>query len=243
MKRFGLVLMGLVMSSSVWAASLTIDMYKTAPVGQQGASIGTIVAVDTQYGLLFMPHLHSLTPGIHGFHLHTNPSCADQGKAAGGHWDPGKTGMHLGPYDSEGELGDLPALTADAKGKVTLPVLAPRLKVSMLQGHSLMIHAGGDNYSDLPLQSGGGGARFTCGVVASNALVTQSSAIQDVDTNGDSSDKGADDGHSSDQQSGGSTSADSTSQATDSSSQSSDDASESESSSGSSADDSADSSQ
>ncbi len=248
MKRFGLVLMGLVMSSSVWAASLTIDMYKTAPVGQQGASIGTIVAVDTQYGLLFMPHLHSLTPGIHGFHLHTNPSCADQGKAAGGHWDPGKTGMHLGPYDSEGELGDLPALTADAKGKVTLPVLAPRLKVSMLQGHSLMIHARGDNYSDLPLPLGGGGARFACGVVASNALVTQSSAIQDVDTNGDSSDKGADDGHSSDQQSdadtsvaeggddssdqqsGGSTSADSTLQATDSSSQSSDVASSSESS-------------
>ena len=123
---------------------------------------------------------------------------------------------------------------------MTLPVLAPRLKVSMLQGHALVVHEGGDNYSDLPLPLGGGGARFACGVVASNALVTQNSAIHDVYTNGDSSDKGADDGNSSDQQSdadtsvaegnddssdqqsGGSTSADSTSQATDSSSQSSD---------------------
>ena len=247
MKRFGFILMGLVMSSSVLAASLTIDMYKTAPSGQQGASIGNIVAVDTEYGLLFIPHLHSLTPGIHGFHLHTNPSCADEGKAAGGHWDPGKTGMHLGPYDSEGELGDLPALSADAKGEVTLPVLAPRLKVSMLQGHSLMIHEGGDNYSDLPLPLGGGGARFACGVVASNALVTQSSAIQDVDTNGDSSNKGADDGSSvqhkdadsSILENDGDSSADSTSQATDSSSQSSDAVSTSESL----AEDSADTSQ
>ncbi|MBV54100.1 MAG: superoxide dismutase [Coxiellaceae bacterium] len=201
MKRLFAVLIGLSVCSIVSAASLSVNLYKTVPAGQQGASIGTIVAVDTEFGLLIIPHLHSLTPGIHGFHLHTNPSCADQGKAAGGHWDPGKTGMHLGPYDSEGELGDLPALTADAKGQVTLPVLAPRLKVAMLQGHALVVHEGGDNYSDLPLPLGGGGARFACGVVASNALVTQNSAIQDVDTHGDSSGKGADDGNSSDQHS------------------------------------------
>ncbi len=173
-------MVGLCLMSSVSAASLTVNLYKTVPSGQQGDSIGTVTAVDTQYGLLLIPHLKGLTPGIHGFHLHTNPSCADSGQAAGPHWDPANSGMHLGPYDPEGELGDLPALTAEANGNVSLPVLAPRLKVAMLQGHSLMVHAGGDNYSDVPEPLGGGGARIACGVIASNALVSQNTAVPDA---------------------------------------------------------------
>jgi Cu-Zn family superoxide dismutase len=50
-------------------------------------------------------------------------------------------------------------------GKATLPVLAPRLKVADIRGRSLMIHAGGDNYSDSPAPLGGGGDRVACGVV------------------------------------------------------------------------------
>jgi len=39
------------------------------------------------------------------------------------------------------------------------------LKVIDIKGRSLMIHAGGDNYSDMPVSLGGGGARVACGVV------------------------------------------------------------------------------
>jgi Cu-Zn family superoxide dismutase len=42
-----------------------------------------------------------------------------------------------------------------------------RLGVDDLRGHALMIHEGGDNYSDQPKPLGGGGARIACGVVAS----------------------------------------------------------------------------
>ena len=59
-----------------------------------------------------------------------------------------KTEHHLGPYNDKGHLGDLPAIYINADGSVTTPVLAPRLKVSDIIGHSLMIHNGGDNYSD-----------------------------------------------------------------------------------------------
>ncbi|NIY58922.1 superoxide dismutase family protein, partial [Francisella orientalis] len=34
-----------------------------------------------------------------------------------------------------------------------------------LEGHSLMIHEGGDNYSDTPKPLGGGGTRMWCGVI------------------------------------------------------------------------------
>jgi Cu-Zn family superoxide dismutase len=85
--------------------------------------------------------------------------------AAGGHFDPQKTGKHLGPY-ADGHLGDLPAIYVTADGMANYPVLAPRLKkISEIEGKALMVHAGGDNHSDHPQPLGGGGERFACGVV------------------------------------------------------------------------------
>ncbi|MBI5741497.1 MAG: superoxide dismutase family protein [Nitrospirae bacterium] len=137
-----------------------------------GKEIGTITATDTQYGLLLVPALSELTQGLHGFHVHQNAECGHgmkegkplAGLAAGGHYDPGNTGKHEGPYGN-GHLGDLPALFAGPDGKATLPVLAPRLKVSDIRDKSLMVHSSGDNYSDVPEKLGGGGARAACGVV------------------------------------------------------------------------------
>lgn len=153
--------------------TLTVKMNDALSSGT-GENIGEITVSETPYGLLFTPHLNGLTPGIHGFHVHTNPSCMPgmkDGKEvpalmAGGHLDPEKTGKHLGPYNDKGHLGDLPGLVVNADGTATYPLLAPRLKsLSELKGHSLMIHKGGDNYSDKPAPLGGGGARFACGVI------------------------------------------------------------------------------
>ena len=86
--------------------------------------------------------------------------------AAGGHFDPEKTEHHLGPYNATGHLGDLPVLSIDEKGEANIPVVAPRLKVSDIRGHSIMIHSGGDTYSDEPAL-GGGAMRMICGVIGS----------------------------------------------------------------------------
>ncbi len=149
----------------------TIEIHKLTADGL-GEFIGTIKVSETPYGTLFTPDLRNLTPGLHGFHLHTEGNCGPgerdgemvPGLAAGGHYDPADTGVHSGPY-GQGHLGDLPALYMDEKGRATHPVLAPRLKLTDLRGRSLMIHAGGDTYSDRPAPMGGGGARVACGVV------------------------------------------------------------------------------
>jgi Cu-Zn family superoxide dismutase len=153
--------------------SLSVSMNAVSADGI-GAPAGSITVTESSYGLVFTPDLQGLAPGVHGFHLHANPSC-DPGEkdgkkgaalAAGGHLDPAKTDKHGGPYVDTGHLGDLPALTVTADGKSSTAVLAPRLKhLSELKGHSLMIHAGGDNHSDHPEALGGGGARIVCGVV------------------------------------------------------------------------------
>ncbi|MBE2896935.1 superoxide dismutase family protein [Pasteurellaceae bacterium HPA106] len=136
--------------------------------------IGKVYISESKYGLVFTPELHDLTPGIHGFHIHQNPSCEAKekegklvaGLGAGGHWDPKNTGKHSTPWDDDGHLGDLPALAVDQEGHATNPVLAPRLHaLDEIKGHALMIHAHGDNHSDEPKPLGGGGARMACGVI------------------------------------------------------------------------------
>jgi superoxide dismutase, Cu-Zn family len=151
------------------AATMTIPMNLITDQGV-GAPIGNVRAEDTGGGLKLTPELAGLLPGPHGIHVHEQPSCGPgekdgkkAGLAAGDHWDPDHTGKHLGP-GGQGHKGDLPVLEVAPNGTATTPIAAPRLTVADLKGHALVIHQGGDNYSDQPQPMGGGGARIACGV-------------------------------------------------------------------------------
>jgi Cu-Zn family superoxide dismutase len=75
------------------------------------------------------------------------------------------TKMHMGPAGA-GHLGDLPFLTVGSDGTDRETLIAPHIAdVAALKGHSVMIHAGGDNYADTPKPLGGGGPRIACGVI------------------------------------------------------------------------------
>lgn len=154
------------LSLITYAKKITIYMFLT---NETHNKVGYIIASDTKYGLMFTPHLINLStilnPGRHGFHVHENYSCENKAMAAGGHLDPKKTGSHLGPYNYSGHLGDLPAIYINANGTATNSVIAPRLKIKDILGHSLVIHSGGDNYSDKPKLLGGGGSRVVCGII------------------------------------------------------------------------------
>ena len=142
------------------AMPVTVDISAT----DSGMALGSVLVEDTVNGARFAPDLTGLTVGEHGFHVHVNPDCGMAGQNAGGHYDPESTGRHEGP-NGNGHLGDLPTLTVAEDGTATVPVIAPRIRVSDLAGRSLMVHAGGDNYSDMPVPLGGGGARVACGVI------------------------------------------------------------------------------
>ena len=159
-------------ASGVSAAEVTVTMHAITADGV-GAIIGTVAFQDTSKGLKIWPNLSGLAKGRHGFHIHENADCGAQekdgklvvGLAAGGHFDPGNAGKHEGPKGM-GHLGDLPVLYADKEGRATRTSFAPRLKTSdLLEGRTIVIHAGGDNYLDQPAPLGGGGARVACGVV------------------------------------------------------------------------------
>jgi superoxide dismutase, Cu-Zn family len=154
------------------AATAVATVNSISAAGVDGP-LGTVTFTDTAGGLLITPKLSGLPPGKHGFHIHERGNCGpgmNQGKlaagfAAGGHYDPAHTKKHLGPLSTAGHRGDLPVLIVDNRGDATQAVTAPHLKVAEIRGRSIMIHAGGDNYSDTPAPLGGGGGRIGCGVI------------------------------------------------------------------------------
>jgi Cu-Zn family superoxide dismutase len=152
------------------AREMQVDLNKISETGV-GEKIGTVTIVDGPNGVSFKVAATKVPPGPHGFHLHETGDCApgmkdgkaQAGLAAGGHYDPGGTKTHKGPGGG-GHKGDLPALRADAKGTIKRTVTAPRLKADEIAGRALVVHEGGDTYSDHP-ESGGGKGRIACAVV------------------------------------------------------------------------------
>ena len=159
-------------AAPAWAASVKVPIALATAKGA-GETVGSVTLKDGKAGVSIALNLKGLPPGKHGFHVHANPSCdpaanpagamtAAQG--AGAHLDPGKTNSHLGP-DGMGHMGDLPLIEVAANGSAHQTLTTTRFKsVAQMKGHALMIHAGGDSYSDTP-PLGGGGGRMACGVV------------------------------------------------------------------------------
>lgn len=143
---------------------ISVAMHALLPTGV-GHRVGYVEIAQTREGLRFdarkLPDLrpYGVQPGPRGFHVHefadlTNPGC---------HYDPEHTKTHRGPFGM-GHRGDLPALYIGPGGRPTAVVTAPRLALHEIMGRSLIIHEGGDNYTDTP-KNGGGGRRALGGVI------------------------------------------------------------------------------
>jgi Cu-Zn family superoxide dismutase len=156
---------------SAIAAEIVVPMHRVSDKGVE-EKIGQITLIESAHGIQFNPELRELSHGVHGFHIHQNPSCEPNEKdgkmaaaeAAGGHYDPEHSQKHGGPW-GDGHKGDLPALYVSGSGTTTQPVMASQLTLRELPGRTIIIHAGGDNYSDYPEPLGGGGDRIACGVI------------------------------------------------------------------------------
>ena len=161
------------LSGGILAQEITVQMNAVNDTGY-AQPLGVVVISKTAHGLEFTPALSGLTPGEHGFHVHEYSSCdpaADEnGKlvaamAAGGHYDPEANNQHGSALNDEGHRGDLPVLVVDATGHANTAVNSVRLGIEDLPNRTLMLHAGGDNHSDIPVPMGGGGVRVACGLI------------------------------------------------------------------------------
>jgi Cu-Zn family superoxide dismutase len=109
--------------------------------------------------------LTGVPPGVHGFHIHDKGSCADNGNAAGGHFNPMNM-PHAAPEAQSHHAGDFGNVTADDKGEIhahfTTRSITVREGATSVVGHAVVLHANPDDLTTQP--SGNAGARIACGV-------------------------------------------------------------------------------
>ena len=161
-------------SSGALAAPATFQADIVNPAGKVIGE-ATFIGVD-KGGVQITVDVTTLTPGMHGMHIHEFGSCNplpdSTGKmqafgAAGGHFDPQGTGHHLGP-EGAGHAGDLPMINVSQTGHGRITFYDDKLSVvpgpTNIVGRSIVIHANADNYTDTP-PNGGSGARVACGEI------------------------------------------------------------------------------
>ena len=159
----------LLSTAGVFAAGQDVEINAITAEGT-GKSLGSVSLSETDGGVAMKVSVSGIADGDHGFHVHEKGDCGpgekdgktEAGLAAGSHYDPHATKSHKGP-DGGGHEGDLPKLTATG-GKIDQTVTIKGVKLAEIAGRSLMIHEGGDNYSDNP-ENGGGKGRIACGVI------------------------------------------------------------------------------
>jgi len=134
-------------------------------------------AYDAQEGEAYVQgRVTGLEPGLHGFHVHENGSCAMQdgtpAGAAGGHYNPDDT-PHGAPDDpaDERHVGDFGNIRAGDDGVATFQFSYQRDEEDFgaLEDRALIVHGGRDDLSSQP--SGDAGARKACGIVTDRANV------------------------------------------------------------------------
>ena len=169
MKKLSIILIifsVLILDHKAYAARAVADIKGTAPDSKIS---GKVDFEDSAEGLKIKAELMNVPAGKHGFHIHENGSCADTGKAAGGHFNP--DGVNHGLLSKDGyshsHAGDLGNIEAAADGTGKLETILPHASLSgkyNLIGRSVILHEKEDDFSQ---PTGNAGSRIGCGVIQS----------------------------------------------------------------------------
>ena len=165
MYTFLLGILFLVLSNPAWAAQAKAVIAGTTPDSKVA---GEVLFTEENNGLTIEANIADLVPGKHGFHVHENGSCADSGKAAGGHFNPDKVMHGYMPKDGmqHAHPGDMGNLEAGADGKATLKVFLPGVSLAegkyAVLGKAVIVHEKTDDFSQ---PTGNAGARVGCGII------------------------------------------------------------------------------
>jgi Cu-Zn family superoxide dismutase len=151
--------------SAAWSASGTADLRGTTELSPIK---GTVQFVETGEGLEVKVQLVGVPPGAHGFHIHEFGDCSEQGKAAGGHFNPmgAPHGHALKAGPGKSHPGDMGNLTVGSNGEASLSLTLPGVSLSAgplaVAGRAVVLHEKADDFSQ-PVGNAGG--RIGCGAI------------------------------------------------------------------------------
>jgi len=151
--------------------------------GVDGSKVARVTLRQAHGRVLVTGTAWGLTPGFHGFHVHTTGLCEADAAAgpfttAGGHFTGGL------PTSHSDHAGDMPSLLVTADGRAYSSFVTDRFTLADLRdtdGSAVMVHEGRDNFANIPsdrytsatgtvpdtttLNTGDAGARAACGVI------------------------------------------------------------------------------
>lgn len=145
--------------------TVTVPLSATVPGSEVS---GLVTFTETATGVEVSAKIIGASPGKHGFHIHENGSCADEGKAAGGHFNPNKVSHGLLEKDGHqsAHAGDMGNITIDANGngqyKGELMGASLSQGIYNIAGKSVILHQNEDDFSQ---PTGNAGGRIGCGVI------------------------------------------------------------------------------
>ena len=141
---------------------------------QGNKAAGTVTFRQEGDKVRVVASVSGLTPGLHGFHVHTRGDCsAPDAMSAGGHFNP--HGNHHGDVQAaDRHAGDLGNLVAGPDGNARADLLVAGLTVepgadNSVVDKAVVVHAGPDDLKSQP--AGNSGPRVACGVIAAQAPV------------------------------------------------------------------------
>lgn len=174
--------------ASGWNARATLR-------GADGSEIGQVTFEGTRRETEVRVKLKHLPPNwttdaFHGFHIHANNTGTDNGciadpatepknwfLSADGHWK-------ADGQDHSSHHGDMPSVLVNADGSAEMEFVTGRFEPSALVGRAVIVHAGPDNFGNIPLgpaanqytantidattatkNTGNAGDRLACGII------------------------------------------------------------------------------
>ncbi|WP_280398711.1 superoxide dismutase[Cu-Zn] [Nocardia carnea] len=125
-----------------------------------------------------------LTPGFHGLHIHQYGKCEPNSIAPSGgppgHFLSAGGHLHLDGPEHHPAAGDMTALQVGKDGTGRLVTTTDSITVDQITGKAVILHAGPDNFANIPnryqaggvpgpdaetLSTGDSGPRIACGVI------------------------------------------------------------------------------
>jgi Cu-Zn family superoxide dismutase len=168
-------LAGTMLAAAGLVGCTTLDDAPLDPVGEarltyaNGLPAGTATLLNDARGLRIAVSATGMTPGAHGFHLHTTGKCEAPGfTSAGGHLNPDNR-RHGTMAAGGAHLGDLPNLQIGSNGVGSTTEAVPGGGGALGaifdgDGTAVVIHASPDDYRTDP--TGNAGDRVACGVLS-----------------------------------------------------------------------------
>ena len=136
--------------------------------GEGYAVLGEATFADSPNGLHVSVRVSGVSPGQHGLHVHQFGNCGDQGKAAGGHFNPKGVPHGFLPQGGfeQAHAGDFGNLEVGPDGNGALTLTLPGLSLAdgtyTVAGRAVVLHEKADDFGQ---PTGNAGGRIGCGEI------------------------------------------------------------------------------